>query len=340
MTDPLRWATVGGSQIVEPPDAKKVQGHNAGEPTAAEFMNWWMNQIASKLNIGWGRAVQIGIDLTIASATGTVRLAALSNENVAYISDGDDDLRFYHFDGDVFAQVGNDLNIAGASGATIVALSATRVALIDGANEDLRAYDWDGADWAQVGNDLNIPGIGATTLAALSATRVAFIGSTLDELRTYDFDGTDWTLVGSGLPVSGYTGGRLTALNSSRVALVQTTPDKLETYDFDGAAWGKVGNTYTGSSFNTPDVTALNGTDIIVADPGGGFDELHVFRFDGADWSLVGLPTPFPAGSFGVGITALSGGTVAFIQDASQDIRVYEITFSLSAPYSVSGGAF
>ena len=45
MTNPLRWATVGGAQIVEPPDAKKTQGHNAGEPTAAEFMNWWMNQV-------------------------------------------------------------------------------------------------------------------------------------------------------------------------------------------------------------------------------------------------------------------------------------------------------
>ncbi len=39
------WATVGGAQIVEPPAAKKTQGWNAGEPAAAEYMNWWMQKM-------------------------------------------------------------------------------------------------------------------------------------------------------------------------------------------------------------------------------------------------------------------------------------------------------
>lgn len=44
MTD-TRWATVGGSQVEEPPGAKKIQGWNAGEPGGAEFLNWWMNKM-------------------------------------------------------------------------------------------------------------------------------------------------------------------------------------------------------------------------------------------------------------------------------------------------------
>ncbi len=44
-TGELKWATVGGSQIIEPPDAKKIQGNNAGQPTAAEYMNWLLQRM-------------------------------------------------------------------------------------------------------------------------------------------------------------------------------------------------------------------------------------------------------------------------------------------------------
>lgn len=45
MSNPLGWARGTPGNIVEPPEAKKDNGWNAGEPAAAEYMNWWMNEV-------------------------------------------------------------------------------------------------------------------------------------------------------------------------------------------------------------------------------------------------------------------------------------------------------
>lgn len=56
MTKPVfpQWARAeAAGQIVTPPDAKIGQGHNAGEPTAAEYMNWYQNAVGL-----WVRGLQ------------------------------------------------------------------------------------------------------------------------------------------------------------------------------------------------------------------------------------------------------------------------------------------
>jgi len=65
---------------------------------------------------------------------------------VAFIDSANIDLRVYRFDGTNWAQVGNDLNIAGVGVSALAALNGTDVAFIDSTNIDLRVYRFDGTN--------------------------------------------------------------------------------------------------------------------------------------------------------------------------------------------------
>ena len=221
------------------------------------------------------------------------------------------------------AQVGSDLNIAGAGLSALVALNGTDVAFVDGLNDDLRTYRFDGATWTQVGNDLNIAGVDQRpALTALNDTDIAFIDQGNDDLRTYRFDGTDWTQVGNDLNISGIAGGvALAALNGTDIAFIDVDNKDLRTYRFDGTDWAQVGNDLNISGVGLSlALAALNGTDVAFIDQSN--KDLRTYRFDGTDWAqegndlnISGIITPALAG--------FNGTDVVFIDEINEDLRIY-----------------
>jgi len=226
-----------------------------------------------------------------------------------------------------WAQVGNDLNIAGGTIPKLAAMTSSRVAYYDSTARDLRAYDFDGTNWTQTGNDLNVADATFTALAAMSSTRVAFIDDFHEELRAYDFDGTDWTLAGSGLSVAGFAVTcALAAFSSSRVVFIDATHKTLQAYDFNGATWSAVGTTATISGLVAPfAIAALTGADgiAIVDSSSAGF---RAYQFNGAAWSAWGVSFPLSGIAY-PGLATLSSdvnsSTVALVDSGTGTIRTY-----------------
>ena len=73
----------------------------------------------------------MGNDLNIAGVGTTPKITAISQVKVAFIDQGNDDLRIYEFDGTDWRQISNDLNIGGAGALSITALSNNKIAFID-----------------------------------------------------------------------------------------------------------------------------------------------------------------------------------------------------------------
>ena len=219
----------------------------------------------------------VGNALPIAGLSASPSLTRLNATDIAYIDGGNMDLRVYRFDGTDWAQVGNDLNIAGIVGPVIAALNGTDVAYIDSTNEDLRVYRFDGTDWAQVGNDLNIVGTGSATITAMNGTDIAFIETASNDLRLYRFDGTDWAQVGNDLNIPAFGSGSLAALNGDDVVLANNGDDVISIYRFDGTDWIKVGWDLAITGMGVPTITAMNGTDIAFID--GSLDDLRIYKW-------------------------------------------------------------
>jgi len=284
---------------------------------------------------------QVGNDLNITSDVDPA-LAALSSSRVAFIDDGNTDLRTYDFDGTDWSQVGNDLNIPSITDPAITALSSTQIAFIDETNDDLRTYEFDGTDWSQVGNDLNLGAVGNPAISSLSSTRIALIDFTNDELRTYDFDGTDWSQVGNGLTIASNIPA-LAALSGNRVAFFEYDNDNLSTYEFDGTNWSQVGNDLTISGVGGKSALAgLSSNKVAFIDETN--QDLRTYEFDGTDWSQVGNDLVVTSGTRPA-LAALSSTQVAFIDETNDDLRTYQfnsgyhnLITNVSGTTTLSGG--
>ncbi len=278
----------------------------------------------------WTTGVQLGSDLNIAAGSGLPALAAMNETDVAYIESNEDDLRMFRFDSEVFAQVGNDLNIPSGA-AALASLSATRVAFIDIADDDLRTYDFDEGtgNWTKTGNDLNISDVATVTITAMSSSRIALFDTFNKDLRAYDFDETDWAQVGSDLPITATTSGAsLAAMNSTDVAYIDNGNDNLRLYRFTESTgiWAQVGNGLNIPLAAAVDITSLNATDIAYIDNVNGV--LRTYRFDGTDWAKIGTDTVI-TGFGNIAISAMNGTDIAFYDSSNKDLRKYRFNFSI-----------
>lgn len=269
---------------------------------------------------GWSSAwSEVATRFPVSGVTSAVAITALNETDIAFFDAANDDLRTYRLTSGVWAQVGNDLNIASAGNPAIARLTNSRIAFIDGSNDSLSAYEFDGSDWAIVGSGLSVSTVSGPALAALNETDVAFIDATNDELRCYRFDGAAWSLVGSGLAISTVGTPALAALNATDVAFIDSTNQELRTYRFSGSAWSQVGNSLSVAS-GGPELAVLNDSDVVLIDTTN--TELRVYRFDGTDWAPVG--DAMPIATMGVAaITALSSTDIAFIDNTNKTLRAY-----------------
>jgi hypothetical protein len=223
-----------------------------------------------------------------------------------------------------WAQVGNDLNIAGdVVDPALTNLTYNTIAFIDQQLDELRTYSWDGSDWTQIGNSLSIPGTNDAALARLDANTIAFIDDVNMDFRTYSWDGSDWTQIGNDLNITGVNDPALAALDSNTIAYIDTDNDDLRTYSWDGSDWSQVGN-----ELNIPSgaggavgIAALNNITIAYSD--NQLDDLRTYSWDGSDWTLVGNILPFQ-NAFDPAVARVRDNFIArYEQSAGNHIRTY-----------------
>lgn len=272
-------------------------------------------------------AQQVGVDFNIAGSV-QAALTGLTSTDIAYIDDGLDSLRAYHFDGSTWALVGAGLAIAAVSTPTITTLTSTDIAYMDGSNKDLRTYHFDGANWSQVGNDLNIPVYAFGAIAALTSTNIALIDESSRDLKTYHFDGTDWSQVGNDLNIAGIGTPNLAALNSTDVAFIDDALENLRTYRFDGTDWTQVGSDLNIVGILTPRIVSLNSTHIAYLD--FTHKDLRVYGFNGSTWSQVGGELNISSLGTAIATGSMNTTDIVFIDGTNDDLRLYRFDYEIA----------
>lgn len=281
------------------------------------------------LNGSWS---QVGTDLNISGAS-YAAVAALNITDVAYLDNGNNELRTYRFDGTSWALVGNGLSFSGTISTALAALNSTDVAYYDEGNEEISAYGFDGAVWTQLTGSLSISGVSGVALAALNDTDVAFIDNSNQSLRLYRYSGTSWLLKASS-DITDASGSALAALNETDVAFVDAYNAELRTYRFGGAGWTQVGNSLSVTGIGSPALAALNDTDVALIDDS--LNVLKLYRFDGTDWAQVGSSLAVSNGY--PNLAALNGSDVAFIDVENDDLRVYRSDVESADLYTQEDG--
>jgi len=224
----------------------------------------------------------IGNALFIAGSSDDVALAALDENTVALLSEGDDLLKTFVFDGTDWAQAGSTLSIPAVNNHAMCAMSSTRVAVYNSAQETIGAYDWDGSSWATAGSLFSpVPGGAIGTITRMTDDRVAFIESASDLLTMYEFNGSSWSQVGS-TSIGGTIHHGLLGMSATRV--IELSSNLLTIYDFDGSNWSQVGDAFAIDHAFRYSLAKLTDTHFAISFAPG----LHTIKMTGNVLELIG----------------------------------------------------
>lgn len=193
------------------------------------------------------------------SLSGTlVRLAKLTETDIALTDNLTDTLTTYRFDGTDWAAVGSSFSLTYTM-IDITSLTETDIATIETTTDDLRVYRFNGSTWSQVGSDYNIPNLGDPGITAISSTDVVISDENSQTIRTYRFNGTTWTTVGTTTSVSHSNSLNLVTLSSTTIMIGNSLANTVAIYEWGGSSWA-----YTGIFLsvpvrgNTQNITALS----------------------------------------------------------------------------------
>jgi len=294
------------------------------------LVNW--AGLAEAPSFEWVGAEQTGGELVI-SGGDRPAIADLDGTNVAIVSGANRELRTCHWDGSIWTQVGNTLNLGAVGFVRIVSISSSLIALVSDSSNTLRTIGWDGNNWSQVGNALPVSAGVSFDLAAINGTDIAYVDAGSDELKAYRWDGNDWTQIGNTFSITIGGDVSISTLTENTIACINRSTTELRTISWNGSDWAQVGNSNAlpGLSPVGATMAALNTTDIAVALSRG--DELRTYRWDGLDWTQSGVATG--TGNYNVDLefdmVALNGSHVAYIDVA--DLKTYRFDFSIGSPY-------
>ena len=112
---------------------------NSASGLSATNTNDAIDEVYAAQVAQWIQAALIGSGLSIAGI-GAPALTALNGTDVAFIDDGNEELRTYRFDGTNWSLVGNGLSVTGITNSVLAALNGTDVAFIADTLEELRTY--------------------------------------------------------------------------------------------------------------------------------------------------------------------------------------------------------
>lgn len=267
---------------------------------------------------------KIGTDFGVASMT-TPSIAMLNGTDIAYIDNGNDDLRVYRLDRAtlIWSLVPSELNIPGLSIPTVTALDETDIALFDGGGETLQAYRWSGSSWSTLGNPFTVTGAGVSYMATLTPTRIVLASVGLNTLQFYDFDGSDWSPVGNSLNPGNIAGPGIVGMTSTTFAFIDHFLNLLEMYSFDGTNIIKLGNSLAVAA-STPFIARLDDLEIVYLDSFN--DKLRMYRFTTPDWVQVGSDFAVSGVTGLFGLTALNSIDVVLAHDQDDEIQLFRST--------------
>ena len=237
-------------------------------------------------------------------------------------------VRVYNWDGNVWTQVGTDIDgelasdysgwsVSLSSDGTRVAIGAIGTDANGSQSGQVRVYEYNSSgsdDWDQLG--ANIDGeeggdwMGISVSLSSDGTRIATGATNHDggsgHVRVYDYDGSVWTQVGAdidGEAASDQSGFSVSlSSDGTRVAIGAYGKDNangsnsghVRVYDWDGAAWAKLGADIDGEVAGDESGRSVSlssdGTWVAIGAPGNnsGTGHVRVYKWDDNVWAQVG----------------------------------------------------
>jgi len=259
-----------------------------------------------------------GYSVAMSSNGKRIAIGAPDNTGAGYV-------RVYDYNGNVWNQVGSDINgedeVDQVGWSVAMSSNGTRIVIGDiyHANRGrVRVYDYNGTAWNRIGN---IDGegtndwFGYSVAMSSNGNRIA-IGATYNtgnayesgHVRVYDYNESDWNQVGGDIDGEDAddNSGRSVAMSSdgTRIAIGARLNDgggsgsgHVRVYDYVGNAWSQVGLDIDGENggdwFGNSVTMSSNGTRIAIGaiyNTGNGDVPGHVrvYDYNGTEWNMIG----------------------------------------------------
>ena len=319
-------------------------GSNSGHVRIYELDGNVWTQIGNDIN-GENNGDQSGWSVSL-NADGTIiaigaRLNDGNGSNSGHV-------RIYELDGNVWTQIGNDINGEnnGDQSGWSVSLNADGTTIAIGARHNdgngnqsghVRIFEWNGSSWTQLGNDID--GESAVdrsgwsvslssngTIIAIGAANNDGSGSSSGHVRVYEWNGITWVQIGNDIDgeSAGDFSGHSVSLNSDGtiIAIGATSNDgngsasgHVRVYEWIGGSWVQLGSDIDGEASENASgwSVSLNSDGSIVAigarHNNSSSGHVRIYQFSGGDWIQIGSDID------GEAIGDLSGGAISLSSD-------------------------